>query len=496
MTKSLLANIATGAKWTAINRISVRLIGFVSTIILARLLTPHDFGLVALGMVFISLLTLLGSFDFETVLIQHPSPSAEHYHTAWTLNAVYFSLAAIGLIITAPYLSDFYAVPQLSNIIYVLAAGFLAKGLASVKIIDFQKHFKFHYDTLLRTSVKLVGFVATITSAFILRNYWSLLIGILATQATYLVLSYILAPYKPRPTLIHTRELFSFSGWLMFANLISFVNTKSVELIVGKVLGTVPLGIYTVSDSSAGMATQELTATVNRAAYPGYAKISESRSELKSVALRIIGVISTIAFPAALGFFSVSAPFVLAVLGPKWMAAVPVLEIIAISGLINSIQSNVPYVLFALRRPKLHTVVSAIKAAIILPLIYFLSIYHGIEGAALAVLSASAALLPVNLYLLHRLIAITPLELLTISWRPALSAGLMMLVLHAILNAYWTFQTGRTAFILLLAMIAIGIVSYATVLMLLWNIAGRPEGLERDALRWLQKRKDAFRRSS
>lgn len=490
MTKSLLANIATGAKWTAINRVAIRLIGFVSTMILARLLTPHDFGLVALGMAFISFLTLLGSFDFETVLIQHPAPTPEHYHTAWTLNALYFSLAAVGLVIVAPFLASYFSVPQLTDILYVLAAGFLARGLASVRIIDFQRHFRFHYDTLLRTSVKLAGFIATITSAFILRNYWSLLIGILATQAMYLLLSYVLAPYKPRPTFLCTKELLGFSSWLVFANLISFVNTKSVELIVGKVLGTGLLGIYTVSDSSGGI-TQELTATVNRAAYPGYAKISESTSDLKNLALRIIGVISIIAFPAALGFYSVASPFVLAVLGQKWRAAVPVLEIIAIASLVNSLQSNVPYVLFTLRRPKLHTAVSAVKATLILPLVYFLSIYHGVEGAALAVLTASASLLPVNAYLLHRLLAIKPRELLAVGWRPTISAGVMAIALHSALADCPTLRTETMAFVVLLGMIAIGILSYTCVLLLLWNTSGRPDSFERDVLRWFRKQWDA-----
>lgn len=488
MKKSLLANIANGAKWTAISRLTVRMIGFVSTIILARLLTPHDFGLVALGMIFISLLTLLGSFDFETVLIQHTAPTENHYHTAWTLNAAYFTLAALALSFSAPYLAIYYEVPQLSDIIHVLAIGFVAKGLASVRIIDFQKHFAFHYETLLRTSVKFIGFIVTISSAFILRNYWSLLIGVLATQISYLVISYILAPYRPRPTFLYVKELFSFSSWLMLANFINFINTKSVEFIIGKTLGTAPLGLYTVGESSAGMATQELTATVNRAAYPGYAKISESRSELKAVALRIISVISTIAFPAALGFYSVATPFVYAVLGKKWLAAVPVLEIISIVGLVNSLQSNVQYVLFALRRPRLHTAVSALKAIALLPLIYFLSVYHGIQGAAFAVLIGSAIQLPVNMLFLRKLLEVKLLDWFAICWRPAVAALTMTVALHVLLNPYKDSLTEPTAFVLLFCMIAAGGLAYALVLGILWALSGRPDGFEKDVLHWLRQK--------
>ena len=446
-------------------------------------------------MIFISFLTLLGNFDFETVLIQHPEPTENHYHTAWTLNAAYFTLAALALSLSAPYLATYYDIPQLSNIIYVLSIGFVAKGLASVKIIDFQKHFEFHKETLLRTSVKIIGFIATISSAFILHNYWSLLIGVLATQTSYLVISYLIAPYKPRLKFTYVKELFGFSSWLMIANFINFINTKSVELIIGKTLGTGPLGIYTVGESSAGMATQELTATVNRAAYPGYTKISNARHELKAVTLRIMSVIAAIAFPAALGFYSVALPFVMAVLGERWLAAVPVLEIIAIVGLVNSLQSNVMYVLFALRRPRLHTLVSALKAIALLPLIYIFSVNYGIQGAALAVLIGSALQLPVNMYFLRKLLEIRVREWISICWRPGFSAIAMTAALHFLLNPYKDSLAEETAFILLFFMIAVGGLVYTLLLGTLWVFSGRPDGFEKDALYWIRMKYSSFKKS-
>lgn len=489
MTKSVLASIANGAKWTAITRIAIRLISLISTIILARLLSPHDFGLVALGMVFISFLTLLGTFDFETVLIQHPDPERQHYDTAWTLNALYFTLAALALVVFAPLLSEFYETPQLIGIIHLLAIGFLFKGLANVKIIDFQKHFRFRYDTQLKVSAKIAGFCTTITAAFLLRSYWALLIGMLASQATYLVMSYVLAPYRPRPTLSKTRELFSFSFWLMFSNIITFINSKSVEIIIGKMLGTGPLGIYTVGQSTASMATNELTSTINRAAYPGYAKVSNNVAELKRTVLRIVGVIAIVAFPASLGFYSIATPFVHVVLGDKWLPTVPVLQIIAISGLISSLQSPPQYVFYALNQPRLFTFISIAKAVIIVPLIYFMTLSNGIIGAALSIAITNTILLPANTYLLQRLINIQLKELLSALWRPMTASTVMLSALHLIFVHGVGIYVSKQPVLLLIAMVAIGAFIYTIALQILWWLSGRPRNsIEAAAADWLSEK--------
>lgn len=493
MSKSILANIANGAFWTALARLSVRLIGLASTIVLARLLSPQDFGLVAIGMVFISTLQLLGSFDFDTVLIQHPNPSRQHYDTAWTLNALYFTLAAIGLAVFAPHIAAFYKTPELADIIYILSFGFVLTGTANIKIVDFQKHFRFRYDFSLTFFSKIAGFAATVTCAFIFRDYRALLAGFLANRITFFALGYWLSPYLPHPSLAKTKSLFRFSSWLMLKNFFFFINNKSTELIIGKQLGTTELGVFSVGYDISTMPTQELTSTINRASYPGYTKLSDNIDELRTTVIRIYNVIVTIAAPISIGLVFIATPFTYVVLGEKWLPSVPVIQLAAIAGLLVSLQSNLGYVFLALHKPNISAAISGIRAFVLLPTLLYLTAHYGVSGSTIAILISAVAILPINLVLLNRFIKLKPYSLLRAAWRPLVSVCFMAAALAFTplpsSDAYAPHAGNfSAAFTNLFTEIALGAVTYTISLIILWILSGRPSGFENEAFKWLKNR--------
>jgi O-antigen/teichoic acid export membrane protein len=418
--------------------------------------------------------------------VQHKNPTSSHYDTAWTLSAIYFFITALTLVILTPTIAEFYKIPQLINILHILAVGLVLKGLTSARLIDLQKYFRFRKEATLNITVKIIGFVTTISLAFHLRNYWALLFGMLTSQFANMALSYVIAPYKPRITLSKTRELFSFSSWLLLSNLIRFANTKSTELIIGKVLGIKPLGLYTIGENIASMATYELSATINRAAYPGYAKASSSKMELKRIFLRVFSVIAATAFPLGIGFYSIAYPFTYVILGEKWMSAIPILQIIAISGAISSLQSNLQYVFFSLGKPRLLTVILLFRAIIFLPLIYILSVRYNIIGAAYATLISTCLMLPLNAYFIQKLLPIRITELARHIWRPLLSATTMAAALR-IAETYTPMRDmAPNAFSLAILVIS-GAAVYCAALLFNWVLAKCPkDGIEHIAITWLR----------
>lgn len=493
MTETVLGKIAVGAFWTVFARISVRLIGLASTIILARLLTPHDFGLVALAMIFVAFLELLGAFNFDTVIIQIKEPTRDHYDTAWSINAVYFTVGGLLLALLSPYISKFYSTPQLKDVIYVLSVGFILAGFVNVKTIDFQKDFKFGKEYILMVSTKLSSFLVTITIAFIYKNYWALLAGVIVGRIANIVVGYYLAPYLPRFTFKEFFSLYKFSGWLLIRNFISFTNSQSDRVAVGKLSGTGLLGVYSLGSSVAYMLTQELIATVDKASYPGYAKIADDVDKLRSTMLSVLSTIYGVSLPLCVGLYWVSNSFVPLFLGQKWYAAIPIVKVVAISSLIFSFQTNYSYIYYAMNKPHVPTYVALVRAVLLVIFLGILVPHFSIEGAAWAALLTSITLYPLNVFLISKLIGTGLRDLLTLAYRPLLAAAAMSCALFYLPLPFGgvhaqAFHGPWEAFVTFAVSAIAGAAVYSIALITLWWAAGRPTGFERHVWSWLRGR--------
>jgi len=196
--------MAKGALWTVLMRLTLRSIGVVSTIVLARLLVPADFGLVILASMLIGLVELASEFEFATFLIREQGIDRSYYDTAWTLSVLRGSLVAVVLVACSSAAADFFAEPRLQNVLYVLSLASLISGLANIGIVDFQKSLNFDRDFRLTVQTKLVSFVITVLLAILLRDYWALVIGVLSGRFAALLFSYTMHPYRPRISLVRT----------------------------------------------------------------------------------------------------------------------------------------------------------------------------------------------------------------------------------------------------------------------------------------------------
>ena len=164
-------------------RMSIRLIGLVSTLILVRLLVPADFGIVAMAMSIVAAVELLTAFGFEVALIQNQQADRDDYNTAWTMN-VMLGIGASALLLTlAKPAASYYGEPDLFRVFLVLSAASLLQGLQNIGLVEFRKELQFDKEFAFHMSLKVVGFIITISLAFWLRTYWALIIGIVTSRA-------------------------------------------------------------------------------------------------------------------------------------------------------------------------------------------------------------------------------------------------------------------------------------------------------------------------
>lgn len=472
---SLNRRITRGAAWMVGLRFADRSVGFISTIILARLLVPADFGLVALATAMMAAVAVFGEFGLELALIQNQKADRRHYDTAWTLGLLRGLIATIIIALAAAPLAAFFEDPRLEEVILVLAVAPLLEGLNNIGTVAFRKDLALNKEFVFRIVPRVAGVIVTIACAFAWQNYWALVVGTLSGKALRVVVSYAMHPYRPRLTLAAWREIMTFSKWIVVIGVATFANRKMSALVVAKFLDAASLGIFSIANQIANMASAELIAPIKQVLFPGYAKIAHDPGALRQAFVDAYGILVLVALPVAIGIGLTAEYYVPLLLGPRWTDAVPIIEILVISGGLRSLSSHVRPVYLAMNRPQLGAYASVGRAAVFLPLLYLGLVEYGLIGAAIAHAISQLAVLGGSLYYMHRLLGLSVADLLRASWR-GLCACLVMSGAIFALKAYPPVQgDGILAQSVLLALaVATGVVVYTATDLLLWWCSGRP----------------------
>ena len=210
MPTSIQSKMMRGALWMVLFKLLDRSLGFISTLILVRLLLPADFGIVAMGLSFVFMAEVLCSFGFDIALIQNPDATEEHFHSAWTCNVILGSVSTVLLLALASPVAQFYGQPEVFAVLAGLAFGPLFASLENIGIVKFRKDLQFRKEFTFRASRRILAFAVTLPLAFWLRNYWALVAGILASKLGGSILSYVAQDFRPRFCMTKARELFRF----------------------------------------------------------------------------------------------------------------------------------------------------------------------------------------------------------------------------------------------------------------------------------------------
>jgi O-antigen/teichoic acid export membrane protein len=478
--------MARGAAWLTALRMSERGLGLINTVVLARLLTPQDFGVVAMCMVVVAALEAFTSFGFDVVLIQRQDAKKEQYDTAFTLNAI-LGLVVGGLLIASGSLvAWFYSDVRLTPIMYVVGANFFIRSLENIAIVDFRKHFQFHLEAILRISVKAVGLATTIPAAFYLHTYWALVIGMTATTVADVVLSYAMRPYRPVLTLAATRSIMNFSGWLMFNNVIFFIRTQIHTVFIGRLLGPKALGTFNMAYEIAMMSSSELIAPINRAVYPGYAKLSNDIAAFRATFLDVFSLIVIVSLPAALGTAAIADALAPLLLGSAWLETVPLIKLIALCGALNTLNSNMAYVIHALGQPRLATRIAIYDAVLMVPILFVAITWFGIIGAAWSLIVSYAFIsTPLWWRTIGRLLELPTTRILSRLWRPTIAAISMYLV---VVSLQLTVLSDLSRPLAIGIAIGAGVIAYVGTLGMLWRLNGLPRGGEAILLDFIRQR--------
>jgi lipopolysaccharide exporter len=466
--------MARGAIWMVAFKLFDRSIGLLSTLILARLLTPENFGVVAMATSFIALLELIGAFGFDMALIQRRDATREHYDTAWTFSVLLGCVLCVALLALSVPIAKFYRNDQLIPVICTLAVGSLLQGFQNVGVVAFRKEMQFDKEFRFLATKKLVTFPLTVTLAFLLRNYWALVIGMTAGRLVDLLLSYRFHPYRPKFCLSAASDLLHFSKWLLLLNVLQFLRDRSSDFVIGRIAGPRALGLFSNSYELANMPGTELVAPINRAVYPAYARIASDKTALQREYLSVMGMICLLAIPAVAGMAATANLVVPLVLGDKWLDAVPILQILAFFGISQVMQSNAYALFLALGRGDIFARINGTYVTLLITALLLLVPRYGVTGGAYAYLFAALLTLPLGIGVILHQLQLSLTRFAKEVWRPLLASA----AVFGIVNAYSGDVPLTTTFVPLMWItcraIALGIATYVVAIALFWWLAGRP----------------------
>ena len=473
---SVGSKIARGAAWMVVLQSADRMLGFISMLVLARLLFPADFGLVALGMALVGSLTAFSEFGFDLALIQNQKAERRHYDTAWTLSFLRGVLLAGLLLAIAEPGAALLGDERLVELVCVLSLVPFLEGFINIGTVEFRKQLVFRKEFLFRFSSRIGGVLTTVALAFLWRDYWALVVGQITASCLRLLLSYLLQGYRPRPSLAAWKELFHFSKWLFLNGLAQFASRRASTFVVGIFLNPAAVGLFALSGEIMNTITQALIAPVQRTFFPGLAKISEDTAAMRDVLMMAYSMTVMLSVPMTVGLGLTAEFFVPLAFGDKWLETIPVIQILVVSALATSLQAPVRPLLLAINRPELVTILSVVNAAVLLPVLVFGTWKAGIEGAAWALAVRGVVLLIIQHYLLRRFLQTSFSHVLSRLWRTLAASAVMVVAVWFVKDALNLPEApGISDEIYALSIVVpAGALAFAASLLALWAACGRP----------------------
>lgn len=439
---SLSRQVAIGGIWVFALRVLENLLRITRLVIVARFLSPHDFGLFGIALLVLSTMETFSQTGFQTALVQKPGDITPYLDTAWTVAIIRGGCLFLLLFFAAPYIASFFQVEGATHVIRLVGATLLIGALVNSGIVTLQRELDFARQFLYRLASTFIDFVVVLIAAVVMRNVWALVLGWLAGSLAGLIASYLIHPYRPRLRIEweKARELFGFGRWISASAILVFLITQGDDALVGKFLGPTMLGFYQMAYRISNIPTTEITHVISQVTFPAYAKIQNNRPKLREAYLRVLKLTALLSFPVAGLIFVLASDFAKIFLGIRWMPIVPAMQVLAFWGLIRSLGATTGPLFVAVGRPQMATKLQLMLLFLLAIFIYPLSIKWGILGTSLAVLAASifpnfAAFCFLKKMGTSKLGGIARVLL------PPCLATLALILLIASLRAFWTSAT-------------------------------------------------------
>jgi O-antigen/teichoic acid export membrane protein len=396
---------AKGFSWISLLRFSTRIITILRLSILGRLLTPTQFGYFGIASLILTLLEVLTETGINVFLVQEKSHIKEYISSAWVVSIIRGTILAFLLLILTPIVTNFFNAEGAYNTLILMSVVPFIRGFINPAIISYQKDLLFNKEFRIRFILFFVDVAVSIIVAFYTKSAISFVYGLIASALLEVILSYVMIPLWPNIQFEYTKikRIITKGWWVTLIGVFSYVSDNGDNIMVGRILGTASLGIYQVAYKFSTLPISEIAEVTSWVIFPVYAKFSNEKSRLLKAFVKVLSINSLAALILGGVIYFFAEPLIHIFMGSQWVAAISVIKILAIFGILRTIFGNFTPLFLSLGRQDYVARMTFFRflglAVTIVPFIH----QFGLNGAGYAMLFSVLMEIPLVIYLFIKL---------------------------------------------------------------------------------------------
>jgi O-antigen/teichoic acid export membrane protein len=401
-----LKTTLSGISWSVGQRWIVRVLTIIRLAILARILSPAQFGVFGVATIVLGFLETFTETSINFFLVQEKKEIDHYVNTAWIISLIRGLVIGLVILLFSEPISVFFHSEESLVVLRFMSLVPIIRGLINPSVAKLQKNLLFKNEFVYKSLLFTVESIVSILFSLVTKNATGLVWGMLASAVFEVSLSYIL--FRPRPILSWDKsaasEIFSRGKWITAAGIFNYFYQNADNLVVGRLLGETSLGVYSSAYKLSSAPVSEVSDVIARVTFPIYVKMSHDTSRLKDAFLKSSIAISLISFLMGLSINIFATPIVEIVLGRSWIAAVPILRILSVYGVAKSITNTIYPIFLATKRQNYITYINLASClGLGFTIVPFVAKW-GTSGAGYAAIIGALVAIPLSVYFAHETI--------------------------------------------------------------------------------------------
>lgn len=402
MSESLRSKTVKGTLWTAFQKFGVMGISFIANMVLAHKLTPDDFGCVAMLAIFLVVSDTFMDGGLGSAIIQKKNLSERDTSTVFFFNLTLGIVLYVVLYICAPFISEFYRTPLLTDVLRVQSLVLIINAFGLVQMSVLRKQMMFKQIAYANIAASIVSIIVALSMAFTGFGIWALVFQQISLTAMRTTLLWVMGHWRPKLLFSSEsfRSLFGFGSFIFLSNLINSLCNNAQSVIIGKAFNANMLGYYSQAKKLEELSSTTFSSIIDQVSYPALATKQDDRLGMVMVIRKMLQLIAFVTFPMMISLAIIGYPLIMLCYGEQWLQSVPYFQILCIAGVAICLQSTNYFAVSAIGKSRALFNWTIVKRSITLGLL-FLGLIWGIYGLLVAVVIGSYVILLINCLLVQ-----------------------------------------------------------------------------------------------